>query len=248
MLAIRPRRANRAALSAFTLIELLVVIAIIGILPSMLLPAFGKAKERSRRTHCASTLKQLGMVAQLYGNDNEQKLMPGYRNDNQSHTVWIHNDTVKAITDYSEAKLSSCLNLNNNTGPFADRPALGYVIGYSYNGGHRKPWAVEPVPWKSPQNLMDDPSLVLWAEANGWEKAPRRLGGRATYPRWTIGKECRRFPVRQRTDLQRMGRRGRQQLQPGRLGGVESHQQNNRLLHLFGQRAILELLVSRATY
>ncbi|MST00911.1 MAG: type II secretion system protein [Pedosphaera sp.] len=176
MLAIRPRRANRAAISAFTLIELLVVIAIIGILPSMLLPAFGKAKERSRRTHCASTLKQLGMVAQLYGNDNEQKLMPGYRNDNQSHTVWIHNDTVKAITDYSEAKLSSCLNLNNNTGPFADRPALGYVIGYSYNGGHRKPWAVEPVPWKSPQNLMDDPSLVLWAEANGWEKAPGGWG------------------------------------------------------------------------
>jgi len=69
-------RIPRALRRAFTLIELLVVIAIIGILASMLLPSFSRAKGQGQRIYCLNNLGQLGKSMQMYVDDYKEYYCP----------------------------------------------------------------------------------------------------------------------------------------------------------------------------
>lgn len=72
------RRKSRNAADGFTLIELLVVIAIIAILAGMLLPSLARAKERSKRSVCASNLHQIAIGIQIYAQDDGKDRLPAF--------------------------------------------------------------------------------------------------------------------------------------------------------------------------
>jgi prepilin-type N-terminal cleavage/methylation domain-containing protein/prepilin-type processing-associated H-X9-DG protein len=74
-LCIAKSRLRRRA-DGFSLIELLVVIGIIAVLAGLLLPTLARARERANQTKCASNLHEIGLVLQVYINDNHGWLFP----------------------------------------------------------------------------------------------------------------------------------------------------------------------------
>jgi len=67
---------QRSGTKGFTLIELMITIAIIAILASILVPNFGKAKEKASLEACKSNLRNLATAMQMYAADNNGYMCP----------------------------------------------------------------------------------------------------------------------------------------------------------------------------
>ena len=79
---------GQVKLYSFTLIELLVVIAIIAILASLLMPALGGARKRTRSVQCTNNMKQMGMPFFLYAADYKD-VMPLKHVTGPSYIKWL---------------------------------------------------------------------------------------------------------------------------------------------------------------
>src|SRR5204863_9376007 len=59
-----------------TLIELLAVVAMLGILAALLTPVLVRGKDAAHLARCVDNLRQLGLAAQIYWDDNEGRTFP----------------------------------------------------------------------------------------------------------------------------------------------------------------------------
>ncbi|MCP5523661.1 MAG: DUF1559 domain-containing protein [Verrucomicrobiales bacterium] len=64
----------------------------------MLLPALSKAKEKARRIHCLSNLKQVGIALRMHADDNHDRLP--YHHEPGGAWLWdLHARLADHITD-----------------------------------------------------------------------------------------------------------------------------------------------------
>jgi prepilin-type N-terminal cleavage/methylation domain-containing protein len=127
---------------AFTLIELLVVIAVIAILAALLLPALEQARRSAQRVACMGNLRQMGLMLQLYANDNDAMVPVHFDWDNFDWNqwfdgygawapwLWSHDDTVTPMLPYGlHGELAQC--------PSVKGAAPDFSSGGNYTQAHR---------------------------------------------------------------------------------------------------------------
>ena len=114
----------------FTLIELLVVIAIIAILAAMLLPALSRAKEAGKSIACLNNLRQLGLSAEMYSNDNHGQYPPRSETNRWPNVIYgYYGKNVKLLLCPSDRYFPPPESVgNSNSNSVADAAPRSYFI------------------------------------------------------------------------------------------------------------------------
>ena len=161
--------------AAFTLIELLVVIAIIAILAALLLPALARSRLSAQQVKCASNLRQLGLSAQMYFDDNDGAAFP-YKlhatNDGVLYWFGWLQDGAEGERAFDARPgplfpyvqglgVEICPSLNYASSRFKLK-ARGAAYGYGYNR-HLAP--IAETPGVNVETVRDASGQALFADA-----------------------------------------------------------------------------------
>ena len=164
--------------TAFTLVELLVVIAILGILAALLLPSLSRGKLLARRVECSGNLRQLGLAAQMYWDDNNGTCFRwdlGATNGGRLYWFgWLqdgpegqraYDATPGALYPYLRGhNIGICSALAYSLAQFKLK-ATGAAYGYGYNlflsaPGSQAPLKISKVPRPSDIALFADAAQI----------------------------------------------------------------------------------------
>lgn len=186
---------------AFTLVELLVVIAIVAILASLLLPALSHGKQSAHRVHCFSNLRQMGIAAQVYVEDQSGFYPIAYyesvQNGVKYSIAWDFVTTLSAAPEIKpgllwgksgDGKIQQCPSFRGKANWMAD-PHTGYNYNTSYIGHGQ----FEAIPEPAKGSAVRQPAAtVVFGDgqfisgANKFMRAPWASPGDQTFRgRWS---------------------------------------------------------------
>lgn len=194
----------------FTLIELLVVISIIAILMAIMMPALRKAKEQAEKIRCASQLKDMGTMLELYVTDNDGRMVSsGYYNGGRwwDQLGFYYGKTMGGSENRYSFKVFSCPTQWNKTtldklGPGYDKSTLKPDGTTDLGAGHMYTFNVHfscpydpvtetknfyPKYWWSMKSSIQSPStLPIYWDHDIY--TPISQGGSYGYPAWNLYK------------------------------------------------------------
>jgi prepilin-type N-terminal cleavage/methylation domain-containing protein/prepilin-type processing-associated H-X9-DG protein len=177
------RRGRGSAITrGFSLIELLLVVAILAILAGLLFPALGRGKLSAQRIRCLSNLRQLGVAAHMYWDDNAGSCFRyGGAITNGGQLYWFGwigpgaegqrpFDPIPGVlyTYLLGRGVETCPALNSSL-PHFKLKAAGATYGYGYNLYLSGPPREPPI---NANRIRQPAGLTLFADAaqlNTWQ-------------------------------------------------------------------------------
>lgn len=94
----KPKGRPATSYSAFTLLELLVTIGIIGVLASLLFPAFASVRRNAKTVVCLSNLRQCGVLIHQYAGEHDYSFPPANANGGQGYIAALSGYLAKSQT------------------------------------------------------------------------------------------------------------------------------------------------------